>query len=513
MPPKCNERRSAIILLRRKGNYVLQKEKNIWKPARKPISSETAINEETYMVCVNCFGLIKNSYYWRHRKICKLKDERCSKKRNHNYRSESQTFLVATGLLGNFLNKSRILEVCNIMRADKIGFSAKSDFLICLYGESLLGKHKRQQMKIAISQKMRNMARLKLVLQKSTTIQNFVDILKPEMYLHIVAGVKVISGYDESALSFKSPSVALHMGTELKFICEVAKKAIITKNPLFKNIDDRKTKVEEISDLCQTISAHWCNDVSSLANKVLNEKKVIKPKLLPTTEDVRAFNLYTSTLASEAYKNLTDGKRVTDNYQTLAQCTLALLLTFNRKRIGEIQFLDMETYERSISAVNQEEVLSCLTEFEKAMSTSFKRVVVFGKGSKQVPVLFTKQLQIYTDYLIHIRKTTDIVPKSNKYIFANAGSDRWMVGGPVIRKFAKNCGAKNPELLTSTKFRKQIATILQIMCLDKDEIQQIAKFLGHTEKTHMEFYRYSFYLILIYFKLTCISTLWQSLCL
>lgn len=64
-----------------------------------------------------------------------------------------------------------------------------------------------------------------------------------------------------------------------------------------------------------------------------------------------------------------------------------------------------------------------------------------------------------------------------------------MVGGPVIRNLARKCGAKNPELLTSTRFRKQIATILQIMCLDKDEMHQIAKFMGHTEKTHMDFYR------------------------
>lgn len=134
-------------------------------------------------------------------------------------------------------------------------------------------------------------------------------------------------------------------------------------------------------------------------------------------------------------------------------------------------------------------MLSCLTEFEKAISSSFKRVVLIGKGSKQVPILFTKQLQTYTDKLIHIRRTTNIVPESNKYLFVNVGSDRWMAGGAVIRKFAKNCGAKQPEFLTSTKFRKQIATILQIMCLDKDEMHQIAKFMGHTEKTHMDFYR------------------------
>lgn len=30
------------------------------------------------------------------------------------------------------------------------------------------------------------------------------------------------------------------------------------------------------------------------------------------------------------------------------------------------------------------------------------------------------------------------------------------------------------------------------MCFEKDEMEQIARFMGHTEKTHTEFYRYAF---------------------
>ncbi|KAK9736426.1 hypothetical protein QE152_g12493 [Popillia japonica] len=54
---------------------------------------------------------------------------------------------------------------------------------------------------------------------------------------------------------------------------------------------------------------------------------------------------------------------------------------------------------------------------------------------------------------------------------------------------AQNCGAKNPSLLTSSKFRKHIATTLQLMTLEQNEMEQIATFMGHTKKTHEEFYR------------------------
>lgn len=122
------------------------------------------------------------------------------------------------------------------------------------------------------------------------------------------------------------------------------------------------------------------------------------------------------------------------------------------------------------------------------MCATFKRIVMFGKGSKPVPILFTKLMQTYIDLLLAVQKKTQIIPKSNIYVFANPGSeDRWINGPSVLRKFAHKCGAKNPELLTSTRFRKQIAT--QLMNFEKNEMEQIARFMGHTEKTHLEFYR------------------------
>ncbi|XP_025836251.1 uncharacterized protein LOC112906405 [Agrilus planipennis] len=64
-----------------------------------------------------------------------------------------------------------------------------------------------------------------------------------------------------------------------------------------------------------------------------------------------------------------------------------------------------------------------------------------------------------------------------------------MSGGNVVRKLATRSNVKHPELLTSTRFRKHIATTLQLMSLDETEIEQIATFMGHTKKTHAEFYR------------------------
>jgi hypothetical protein len=42
--------------------------------------------------------------------------------------------------------------------------------------------------------------------------------------------------------------------------------------------------------------------------------------------------------------------------------------------------------------------------------------------------------------------------------------------------------------MTSNKLRKHIATVMQILSLSKDEAKQFSQFVGHTEKTHQEFY-------------------------
>lgn len=501
MPLGSNERRSATMALRKKGNFLYKNEKDKFRALRNN-NGDDPLNKEDYYPCVNCLGFYKKTYLWRHRKACKANANNDFGNSNKHI-ANAQTFLVATGILGNFLNRSRIkTDVFSIMRPDEISYTAKSDPLICLYGESYLNKHKRKQMNIVASNRMREMARLKMSIMKACVLTSLIDALKPSNYEIIVAAAKMVCGYDPNEKTYKASSLALHFGTNLKFLCDVAKKAILTENPLFSyDQQERKERVKQITQTKDMIANHWCNDVSSLANKILNEYKVTKPKILPVTEDVKALNEFIKNEAQEAHKNLENNLNSTQDYKVLTECVLVLVLVFNRKRVGEVQFLDIKSYKSNAFPISQNELINALTDFERAMSSAFKRVIVLGKGSRPVPILFTKLMQKYIHLILKVREETDIVPKSNPYLFANPGCvDRSISGPSVIRKYAHMCGAKNPETLTSTRFRKQIATILQIMNFEADEMQQIATFMGHTEKTHKEFYRYSIFYVFVKLK-------------
>lgn len=407
--------------------------------------------------------------------------------------AKSQTLMVSTTTKNNELLRTLRIkeEVFGNMRADEISLIAKKDALICLYGEVLLAKHKREQIATLISSKIREMARLLKVLRSlNTNISCLFDALQPQMFSYLVSAVKTISGYDPSLKTFRAPSLALHMGTNLKIICNVAYKLVLEK----KNLpgiawEDTNKKRKEIKDLKELIEGHWCSELSSLALKSLKERKWEKPTQLPLASDILLFQNYINECSEKAYQKLSNNIDVPKQYKLLTECVLAHTVMFNRKRIGDVQYLTIENYKREVDNTEQDAFVQSLSTVEKILSKQFKRVVTGGKGSKPIAILFSKHTQKKIKLLLKIRETDDVVSTSNSYLFAGPNSKKWIAGTKVIQNIAKKCGAERPKLLTSTKFRKHIATTLQLMSMQPDEIEQIATFMGHTKKTHAEFYR------------------------
>ncbi|KAI4461702.1 hypothetical protein MML48_5g00002968 [Holotrichia oblita] len=339
LKPGSKQRLALVAALRKQGYFHLKTEKDILNPVR------TSTNPETeYFICIYCLGHYNKKLLYKHVKKCKNKPDNVISP-GRNCLSKSQTFMASVLSKNHeYLKMSRIKkEVFAIMRADNISAIAKSDPLICLYGETLLAKHKRQQIANVVSNKIREMARMLIVLKTmNEDIVGLFDVLKPEMFRALISAIKVISGYDESQKSFRSPSLALHMGTNLKIVCDVAFKIVIEKREL-PNIkwDNRDEKKSEIKDLKKLIEGHWCSEVSSLAQKTLKERQWEKPVELPLTSDILTFQTYINDLAENAYKKLNNEhneyKDIRINYKILTECVLAHTVMFNRKRIGDVQ--------------------------------------------------------------------------------------------------------------------------------------------------------------------------------
>nr|CAI5858238.1 unnamed protein product [Callosobruchus analis] len=315
------------------------------------------------------------------------------------------------------------------------------------------------------------------------------EALKPGNYDKVVQAARIISGYDEEKRSFHSASLALHMRASLLGACAAAKCLLLKQDPVLP-VTNYQEAIKNIKRFKELVESHWKYAMGSLALKDLNEKHSSNPKSLPVTSDVILFKQYTERIADTCDSSLKKNMEDLESFKKLGEAILSLTIVLNRKRVGDVQYSKLAEYECEVTSTNQEECSNVLTESELALSKHFKRIVVVGKGSKPVPILFSTKLQQYMDTLLWARKKTNFVSKDNPYLFAQTGKyKKWIDGSKALRYFAVNSGAKCPDTLTSSRLRKQIATVLQILNLNEAEKEQVAKFMGHTKKTHEEFYR------------------------
>ena len=58
-----------------------------------------------------------------------------------------------------------------------------------------------------------------------------------------------------------------------------------------------------------------------------------------------------------------------------------------------------------------------------------------------------------------------------------------------MHEITHKVGLKNPELITSTKIRKHMSTVLQLVDMNAAELEWVPEHLGHTADVHRTWYR------------------------
>lgn len=406
--------------------------------------------------------------------------------------SESLVYSACHKKYGDILNKLEVKrEIFSKMQPDLITETAIGDILVAFFGEDLLKKNKRNRSLYHLSNKLRECGKFLLEMKKLGSYSDMLSTLKPEHFDNAIEATKNMSRYDTEKRTFGAASLALHFGTTLKQIADLAVKLILReKIPLF--VQNIENTIKDLERFKKIVESQWTTELGSLALKDLNEKSVAKPKLLPVTEDVIKMKNFVENVAEEAYGRLKMSVTVND-YRILIETTLISTILHNRKRVGDIQYLDLNSYRGQIENVTntivQTELVSSLTENEKVLTQNYKRIVAIGKGSRPVTLLIPKNLQKFFSMVYNLRINSTWFPPENAYFFTYPKSVRWIDGCSVIRKYAKMSAAKYPELLTSCRLRKHIATVTQVLSLKGNEMDQLAKFMGHTTKTHEQFYK------------------------
>ncbi|KAL3287151.1 hypothetical protein HHI36_001630 [Cryptolaemus montrouzieri] len=169
-----------------------------------------------------------------------------------------------------------------------------------------------------------------------------------------------------------------------------------------------------------------------------------------------------------------------DIYQTAKVAKILILLAEGKGHQIKGKSLDEIELDEELTSDSDDEESNTT---EKMLAKKFKRIITEEKGSKHVAILFPPYIQTYVEELIIARR--HCVSDTNEYLFANPNTqNRWLSGYHSVKKLAQESGIENPSLFTSTRF-----TILQVIDMTQDELEQFANFMGHTRKTHVTYYR------------------------
>ncbi|XP_071831513.1 uncharacterized protein [Apostichopus japonicus] len=434
-----------------------------------------------FIPCPTCYGYYAKRFLYKH--TCHL--EPASSNKLKRRRGE----LVRNGkLLLPSLNNSdlQLDELFSKIKGDDVSRCLKSDSLICQLAKKeflKLGHDKEQQNYIRT--KLREMARLLIEIRliSNEPDNELADFIHPAKFDHVVTAARNVAGFDTQTHLYKVPSLALKLGHSIK------KCALLVKAQGLKKGDEEiVNQSTNFFELCQM---KWTEEVSRHAHRTMTENKRNAPKRLPLTEDICTLSNFLKKIGHDEKRKLDDGKSdPAASWKVLNEVTLTQIMLFNRRRQGEISKVSIDDYNMKASSEKADYISACLSKFERELCKTFTRIEIIGNKGNTVPVLLTKQMEDTVDLLISLRQKVGVNP-DNKFLFpcAASNSDAHIRGADCIRKFATLCGAKNPTQLRSTSLRKHVATISQVLNLKDNELDMLAKFMGHDVRVHREFYR------------------------
>lgn len=475
-------RKEICDSLRKKGNYnhniaVLQQGRGelIVKRCPPKITLYTS-----YLPCEFCLDFYYKKDLHRHMKTCKMRKTKLVTRKVVRVQGSAAMLLPVHPDVSEALNRLFIR-----MRVDDVSLALKLDPLIIKYGNVLCRKHyNNDDQTYHISNKLRELGRLLIKLRSSNEekVKCFQDVINPELFPNVVIAVTELCGWDEMTKTVETPSLGIKLG---QLLTKVA--FLVKGDSIIHGIDKQRKKADDFLSL---IEMKWNDEISKISRTELETRKWNKPKLIPLTEDLQKLRGHLTQVIKSSMEVLVKDNSVLSAWRDLCSAVLACIILLNRRRAGEASKLEVKHVVAMQQGTPHDDVKESLSPFELKLCEYFKRIEIRGKRGRKVPVLITKQLEGALNVIINLRGTVG-VNENNKYVFAipTMQSLQYLRGSDALRKHVRLCELRCPQAISSTKLRKHIATLCQILNLQKRELEMLANFLGHDVTTHKEFYR------------------------
>jgi len=470
-----SDRIKCITKLRNLGNHlhnskVLQEGQGDFLVTYRP---KAGVAAEDYRPCESCWCYLLKGELFRHR--CKFP------KSKPKGRVAANAYLLLPTPSGT---SAKVHQLLSGMNDGNVKLIAKTDSLIVDYAAKFICR-KGMTKKGYIRNKVRELARFLIEIRKQRGMNNTTlnECISPEHFKQCVLAINSLAGFDEETSAFKIPSLALKIGQALIKVTKIVK-----RNAIEMKDGDRIKDADYFSELC---SSEWSETIARQALGTLQSKKRNKVNLLPLSSDVKKLNSYLNNTSDDCLKKLSDTSHpciVEEVWRRLAEVTLANIITFNRRRQGEVSKMTVEDYSKKTTVSLTSDSIAALSPMEQSLCKLFARIEIPGKRDRTVPILMHPRVQKAVDVLIQYRVSAGIRP-TNNYLFAYSNSDHHLRGSDILRNASVQCRASNPAALRSTNFRKHVATLCQVLNMKNNELDMLANYMGHDIRTHRQFYR------------------------
>lgn len=493
MPINSKERTAEFLKLLRMGDFfhnceVLEKKEGELILVRRPSDTEARfLSPSDFGPCPDCSGFMVKKGLWHHSQACfvvKLKHSNEDKEIMKTNIIQQSNALVASVLCPpeNQTFKTNVLDK---LLADERGTIAKNDTLITQFGMLQFEKHCNQQFEL-IRQSMRQCARLLIELRLITKQPNadLTSFIKPNHFDLIITAVKNLCINNESSGTLEGiPSLALKIGFHLQKCAGILRGRFLRGGLM--QCDDETKKFLELYAL------EWQDRISARALSNLKAKQMNVANALPLTTDLMHLNSFVKSQMENLKTKLEEDKENKETWLELAKTILCRIILFNKKRAGEASKMKTKDFrEVEWASESSVELQNSFSELEKHLAKTLSLIQIRGKKGRTVPVLITPDVKAIMCLLQETRETVG-VDLNNEYFFARPyyGSLSNIRGSDCLREIAQKIQLQKPELVTSTKLRKYVATVSQIFNLDERQVDWLARHLGHDLNVHRNYYR------------------------
>lgn len=482
IPKGTAERRKIIETIRRRGDFYFNidcKRNDGELLVERRSKKDYNRLPSDYVTCPKCKAFILKLTSRHHY-------QRCIAIKSKDNRSISVLGRQVIGRIHHEASEALRTRVFPVLREDNIVRAIRYDELIIAFGNQQCEKYKTSEHNDAmIRQKIRRIGRLFQTLKsKYPEITDFASIYFPRYSSACIEAINTLAGLSLCAKFYKTPSLASALGGLIKEMGKLLINRCIRKE----NMEAKLRGEDFLKVFTEDFTTHVSKTISETMSRNLRRKKII----LPSKTDIIKLHNFLKQQRETAYNSLKEGFSY-DAWLSLLKATLTSVQVFNRRRAGEIQRTlidDYKTYEGINYQTN--EMYKALSSRAKDVAKKYVRFTLRGKLGRTVPVLLTEELKNCLEMILKHRKAAKVSSK-NPYLFGLPSlqkyKHRYLLACDLLRQFAVDCGADNPETLRATELRKHIATICIHYNLTENEISTLANFMGHADKIHLTHYR------------------------